>query len=139
MTYREYLTSEKWKKRRQCYFDKHLHKCRACNSEKRIQLHHKTYRRLGEERDADLVPLCFNCHKNLHAIQKRTGTNLWIATEEYIRSKRKRFKSKQLKKRKAIHRSKKKSQESNRVRSYRIMENGSRNRKGQSGGEKGRS
>ena len=89
MIYREYITSDLWKKRKQNYFKTHDRKCKACGSLKRIHLHHKTYRRLGEERDADLVPLCHVCHTSLHRQQKKSGENLWIATENFIRNKRK--------------------------------------------------
>lgn len=90
MIYRDYITSDKWKKRKQDYFETHIRKCRACNSSKRIHLHHKTYRRLGDERDADLIPLCHICHSSLHRSQKKSGQNLWIATEEFIRRKKKK-------------------------------------------------
>lgn len=96
MIYREYITSDRWKKRREDYFEKHARKCRACGSLKRIHLHHKTYRRLGEERDADLVPLCHVCHTTLHRQQKKSGENLWIATESFIRNKKKRRRTKKV-------------------------------------------
>ena len=110
MIYREYITSEKWRKRKQFYFETHDRKCRACGSLKRIHLHHKTYRRLGEERDADLVPLCHNCHTSLHREQKRSEENLWIFTEKFIRNKKtnKFKKNKSLKKNKPLLRRKRK-------------------------------
>ena len=87
MTYRDYITSDLWRIRKRRYFETHERKCRACGSRKRIHLHHKTYRRLGEERDADLVPLCHSCHTTLHIRQKNTGQNLWRLTEEFIKIK----------------------------------------------------
>jgi len=99
MTYREYITSDLWRIRKRRYFETHERKCRACSSRKRIHLHHKTYRRLGEERDADLVPLCHSCHTNLHIRHKNTGENLWKLTEEFVRNKKRRHKSYRTKKR----------------------------------------
>ena len=43
--------------------------CRDVN----VDLHHKTYQRLGEEKLTDLVPLCRNHHDQLHD----EGLNLW--------------------------------------------------------------
>lgn len=37
-----------------------------CQSRFRLQVHHKTYARLGKERLEDLQVLCFNCHKLIH-------------------------------------------------------------------------
>lgn len=99
MTYREYITSDLWRIRKRRYFETHDRKCRACGSKKRIHLHHKTYRRLGEERDADLVPLCHSCHTALHIKHKKSGQNLWKLTEEFIRSKKRRHKNSRTKKR----------------------------------------
>ncbi len=31
-------------------------------------LHHRNYRRLGNENPADLIPLCCDCHARLHAV-----------------------------------------------------------------------
>lgn len=99
MVYREYITSDLWRIRKRRYFETHERKCRGCNSRKRIHLHHKTYKRLGEERDADLVPLCHSCHTALHTRQKDTGQNLWRLTEEFIKNKKRRYKNTRLKKR----------------------------------------
>jgi 5-methylcytosine-specific restriction endonuclease McrA len=34
-------------------------------------LHHRSYRRLGHETPADLIPLCRPCHLRLHALMER--------------------------------------------------------------------
>jgi len=104
MIYREYITSDEWKKRKERYFENHVRRCRACGSAKRIHLHHKTYRRLGQERDADLVPLCHLCHSALHRIQKQSGQNLWIATEVFIRGKERSRSRKKKKKNQVVKR-----------------------------------
>lgn len=41
------------------------HRCRVCNrgaSEVRLEVHHRTYDRLGAERVEDLTTLCGGCH-----------------------------------------------------------------------------
>lgn len=36
-----------------------------------VQLHHKTYERIGRERLTDLTPLCPTCHKLVHVLEAR--------------------------------------------------------------------
>lgn len=37
-------------------------RCQVCNSPRRLETHHRTYERLGHERDDDLIVLCHECH-----------------------------------------------------------------------------
>lgn len=68
MSYKEYIRSGLWKKRRALYFKNHDKKCIACGTDGRITLHHLTYKRLKKELDKDLAPLCWNCHGLYHEI-----------------------------------------------------------------------
>lgn len=86
-SYVRYIKSAKWRKRRELYFQTHEKKCRACGSINRIELHHKTYKNIRKERDADLAPLCYKCHNAIHKIQKKSKGSLWMITEQYIRKK----------------------------------------------------
>lgn len=72
--YEEYLASQAWREKRRRYFAaKRLPKtCLACGSEQ-VQLHHRTYRRLGREHLQDLVPLCQPCHSAGHDLIRRGG------------------------------------------------------------------
>jgi hypothetical protein len=88
--YAAYMKSKEWAIRRNRYFDSHKKQCRACGSSKLIQLHHKTYARLGAERDQDLVALCSKCHRSLHLFHRKGDISLWRATEVFIRKKRSR-------------------------------------------------
>jgi len=63
--YKNYLKSKKWKKRKNTYFKKYEKACLVCSSQNVI-LHHLSYGRLGREKDADLVPLCFEHHEEFH-------------------------------------------------------------------------
>lgn len=71
--YREYLQSEKWKKKRQKVLKRDNFECQyrvwiffKCKSKKKLQVHHKTYKRVFRERMSDLVTLCEKCHKKEH-------------------------------------------------------------------------
>lgn len=66
--YAAYLESEAWKARRQWKLNAAENRCQLCNSEYLLNVHHRTYDRLGNEREADLVVLCEKCHKHYHNI-----------------------------------------------------------------------
>jgi 5-methylcytosine-specific restriction endonuclease McrA len=100
--YNAYMQSSQWSRRRSRYFETHRKVCKACGVIRSIELHHKTYARLGNERDQDLVPLCHRCHLSLHRSQKKTGKNLWILTEEFVRKKQSRIKKESSLKKKSV-------------------------------------
>lgn len=90
---REYLTyiaSPEWASRRLVYYQHHPRTCAACDvNYGLIHLHHKTYERLGSERDSDLVTLCDKCHRSVHEAQRRSqasgrGRTLWTITERFV-------------------------------------------------------
>lgn len=64
--YEAYLQSNEWKERRNEYFSKNGCRCSICSSSTKIQLHHLNYKRLGYEKDSDLISLCAYCHGLLH-------------------------------------------------------------------------
>lgn len=49
-----------------------------CGSKGNLQLHHRTYKRLGREHLSDLVPLCKIHHEQAHNLV-RSGVRLWDA------------------------------------------------------------
>lgn len=64
---REYVASDRWRNRRTAYYSSHPYRCRHCGKNERLNLHHQTYERLGDEPDSDLMPLCeVPCHVNEH-------------------------------------------------------------------------
>lgn len=67
LTYARYLESDWWLHRRERALELAEHRCQVCNSPGPLEIHHRTYERLGHERDADLVVLCTNCHKLFHS------------------------------------------------------------------------
>lgn len=69
--YREvYLRSDHWRETRLGALERAEHRCQVCNSAKFLNVHHRTYERVGEERPADLTVLCRMCHKLFHERRK---------------------------------------------------------------------
>lgn len=64
--YSKYLDSKEWLKRKKDYYSKHPKECAICRTKQDIDLHHMSYRNLGNERDSDLVPLCHPHHEEYH-------------------------------------------------------------------------
>ena len=93
INYQDYIKSDEWAARRRKYYATHKRECRACGSKKNLNLHHKTYARLGNEKDIDLVVLCRTCHNSLHILIRKEKSNIWSTTELFIRN-RKKFKNK---------------------------------------------
>lgn len=80
--YEDYLRSEHWQDVRRRYRASKLNHggCYICGSSENLNLHHKTYKRIGNERLNDLIYLCAPCHSYVHLMLKgRTSsrTNLW--------------------------------------------------------------
>jgi hypothetical protein len=70
MPYDEYLRTPEWKKRRKKQLKSAGHRCQVCNSPKRLNVHHRTYDRRGQELPQDLIVLCRNCHSIFHKTSK---------------------------------------------------------------------
>lgn len=66
LTYKSYLQSAAWKKKSR--ESKKTGICARCGQKAVLDSHHKTYARLGFEKDADLIGLCRRCHALEHGI-----------------------------------------------------------------------
>ena len=66
ISYKEYLKSSAWKYLKNLSIKAAEGRCQLCNSNKKLEVHHRTYERIGEERIADLIVLCHNCHGRFH-------------------------------------------------------------------------
>lgn len=66
MNYQEYILSEAWAKKRQFALLKAKNKCQLCSFEHELDVHHLSYKNLGNEKDKDLLVLCRRCHRDLH-------------------------------------------------------------------------
>jgi hypothetical protein len=92
--YEAYIRSSAWRKVRQRFIDSKLPKiCMGCARPwgSGDHLHHRTYRSLGNEVLADLVPLCQLCHQLVHDLHRANqsdpdarSTQLWYATNQVI-------------------------------------------------------
>lgn len=73
----EYLRSEHWQLTRAAALARAENRCQVCNASSRLDVHHRTYERLGNEHPGDLTVLCRRCHDLFHdqkSGQKKTKT-----------------------------------------------------------------
>lgn len=92
-TYEAYLKSVHWQHFRKRYYNSKLFhskthfggingKCVCCQEPNKIlDLHHITYKRLGQEKLWDVIPACQDCHKDVHDFIKtinQTKKSDWI-------------------------------------------------------------
>lgn len=69
LPYADYLLSDDWRRKRDRLIEAAGHRCQLCNapsSEVNLNVHHRTYERLGHEADGDLIVLCEECHDRHH-------------------------------------------------------------------------
>lgn len=76
--YEEYLQSPKWKAIAKKRFEIDNYTCQMCGSRgtpnNPLEVHHLSYRHIGNEQDRiyeDLVTLCHTCHKAIHNVMCR--------------------------------------------------------------------
>lgn len=63
MDYLEYINSPEWEARANNAKRRAGDRCQVCNSPNNLQVHHRTYIRLGQEIPDDLTVLCDTCHE----------------------------------------------------------------------------
>lgn len=66
--YYQYLLSDEWKNKKQSLINKRGDRCEKCFFKKPLDVHHKTYERIFNEPDEDLILLCRDCHKYHHRL-----------------------------------------------------------------------
>lgn len=72
-SYREYLKSDFWKRRRNRALSLADYACQICKSTKDLEVHHNDYTRLGNESDSDLITLCSDHHRMAHGKKRKRG------------------------------------------------------------------
>ena len=89
--YVDYIRSDRWKRKREVYFQKYGKHCQACGTGRGpIHVHHMDYSRLGNEALTDLCGLCVRCHREVTYIYRRNRRRgLRRVTLEFVRAKRK--------------------------------------------------
>lgn len=69
LPYEEYLRTSHWKCVRSAALDAARNQCERCGDRQaRLDVHHRTYTRLGGELLADVVVLCRRCHEEVHVV-----------------------------------------------------------------------
>jgi len=83
-TYNEYLKSKHWLKKKIKYFQSYKKRtknkkkqCECCGKKSTVQLHHKTYDRIGKEKLTDLMYACKKCHEEIHEVVKFRVNKGW--------------------------------------------------------------
>ena len=66
ISYKNYISSKKWKEIRLRIIEDRGGKCERCISTESLQVHHLTYENFGNELDTDLEVLCKPCHMKEH-------------------------------------------------------------------------
>lgn len=67
LPYEEYLRSAHWRRKRIEKMETAGRRCELCGASRApLEVHHRTYRSLGEEQNGDLIVLCRGCHKTFH-------------------------------------------------------------------------
>lgn len=94
--YTKYINSTEWASRKASYYETHHKECRSCGADdKEIHLHHRSYARIYQEEDGDLIPMCIDCHAMLHLFQKsfklpvEDATSLWLSATNGTSKKKK--------------------------------------------------
>lgn len=91
-TYSQYLKSKHWLLIKAKYKNSKLNKqCSVCGvikEQSKMHHHHKSYKRIGNERLTDIIMLCDECHSKTHNLLNNKAsqkTNLWNAHKKYKR------------------------------------------------------
>lgn len=66
LPYDVYLQTPHWKSTRQLALQYAGYRCQLCDAKGHLNVHHRTYDRLAEERVSDLTVLCRSCHAKFH-------------------------------------------------------------------------
>jgi hypothetical protein len=69
LNYESYINSDEWKEKRKNILIRDNYICQICKTNKAVQVHHLTYKRLGNEQDFDLISVCLPCHELEHTKQ----------------------------------------------------------------------
>lgn len=71
--YRSYIRSAQWLRSpaRLGALRRDGYRCVRCGAGERLEVHHKTYVRLGQEWVSDLQTLCKQCHQHVHGKTKK--------------------------------------------------------------------
>lgn len=66
LPYAEYLKTAHWQRVRELALGRADQQCELCSGTEALEVHHRTYERLGFERPGDVIALCHDCHRDFH-------------------------------------------------------------------------
>lgn len=80
LEYKEYLNSSHWRAFRKKIYSNRK-RCQRCTGNKNLNIHHVTYKNLGNESEDDVLVLCNTCHfighkKKRFIVKMRKGEDL---------------------------------------------------------------
>lgn len=81
--YDDYLKSEKWLNLRKSII-KRRKKCERCGYDQNLQVHHKHYKNIFNERPQDLELLCARCHMKEHGLIFKSNSSFKQVPESEI-------------------------------------------------------
>ena len=84
--YQNYIHSPEWVAKREKVLIFWGRRCALCNSPERVEVHHRTYDRLGQELLTDLIPLCDTCHERHHEFMRRGAEHVSMPLHRYLES-----------------------------------------------------
>ncbi len=92
--YQEYLQTEHWKDLKRRVHEQMrrrfgFSRCYICRTTDGLQLHHRTYKRVGHEHLKDVGFFCGACHAKVHkrlSSKKSSRTNLWNIAKKMRRA-----------------------------------------------------
>jgi len=64
--YEQYISSKAWQIKRKEALNKAEDRCQVCNSDDKLEVHHRRYDNFGHEKEGDLIVLCHECHGLFH-------------------------------------------------------------------------
>jgi 5-methylcytosine-specific restriction endonuclease McrA len=74
--YEDYILSRRWRETALRALRRAGFRCQVCNDgECQLDVHHRTYQRLGREREMDLTVLCRDCHELFHQHRSLVSQN----------------------------------------------------------------
>lgn len=68
--YPAYLKTAHWRAVREAALERAENRCALCNCPGPLEVHHRSYERVGAERPADVIALCAECHGRHHNEQE---------------------------------------------------------------------
>ncbi len=83
LDYQTYIRSKRWARKKHRAKENHPY-CEACGRNIDLQVHHRTYARLGKELPGDLVVLCEDHHVIVHRYQAEQRCSIAEATAAVI-------------------------------------------------------